>query len=122
MADNVKEILKELEQIDGFIAAAIAHAESGMAMGTAGGGSAFNIEVAVAANSQVVKSKVKAMQALKLDGGIEDILITLPSQYHIIRPYEKNPVVFIYLALDRQKANLAMARFNVASAESSLKI
>ena len=115
-------MLADLEQIDGFIAAAVAHGESGMAMGTSGGGSGFNIEVAVAANSQVVKAKTKAIKALKLEGGIEDILITLETQYHIIRPLRDNPIVFIYLSLERERANLAMARFQVASAEQKLKL
>lgn len=122
MADNVKEVLAEIEKIDGFIAAAVAHGESGMAMGVVGGGSGFNIEVAVAANSQVVKAKAKAMKALKLNGGIEDILITLHDQYHIIRPLRDNPIVFIYLALERSKSNLAMARFKVASLEEKLTL
>lgn len=122
MADNIKEVLAELEKIDGFIAAAIAHGESGMAMGTVGGHSGFNIEVAVAANSQVVKAKAKAMKALNLDGGIEDILITLRDQYHIIRPLKKNPIIFMYIALDRSKSNLAMARFQVASLEEKLAL
>lgn len=122
MADNIKEVLAELEQIDGFIAAAIAHGESGMAMGVAGGRDSFNIEVAVAANSQVVKAKNKAMKALKLDGGIEDILITLNGQYHIIRPLKSHPIVFIYVALDRDKSNLAMARFKIADLEGKLQI
>lgn len=120
MADNVKAVLAEIEQIDGFIAAAVAHGESGMAMGIAGGTSGFNIEIAVAANSQVVKAKAKAMKALNLEGGIEDILITLRDQYHIIRPLRKNPIVFIYIALDRSKSNLAMARFQIASLEEKL--
>ena len=121
MPNNVKESLNKLQQIDGFIAAAVAHGESGMSMGqiTSAG---FNIEVAVAANSQVVKAKLKAMTALKIGGGIEDILITLEDQYHLIRPMKKNPIVFIYLAVDRAKANLAMARFTLQSIEDELVI
>ena len=33
-----------------------------------------------------------------------------------------NPVVFIYLALDRKSANLAMARFQLEQAENKLEL
>lgn len=122
MSDNLKESLQKLKEIDGFIAAAIAHGESGMALGTIGGSGGFNIDVAVAANSEVVRAKNKAMKALKIDGSIEDILITLDSQYHLIRPTTNNPIVFIYLALSRSNSNLAMARFKLGQIEKDLKI
>ena len=122
MAQNVNEVLQALKDCDGFVAAAIGHAESGMAMGTLGWGSDFNPEVAVAANSDVIKAKIRAMNALKLKGGIDDILITLDTQYHLIRPMKSNPVVFIYLALDRKSANLAMARFQLEQAEDKLEL
>lgn len=122
MAQNVNEVLQDLKDNDGFVAAAIGHAESGMAMGTLGGGTDFNPEVAIAANSDVIKAKLRAMNALKLKGGIEDVLITLDTQYHLIRPLKANPVVFIYLALERKSANLAMARFKLQQAEDKLEL
>lgn len=119
---SIDDSLKEMQKITGFIAAAVGHADSGMAMGTAGGGSSFNIDVAVATNTEVVKAKLKAMQALKLGGSIEDMLITLDKQYHIIRPLAANPSVFIYLAIDRETANLAIARFKIAEIEKKIEI
>lgn len=114
--------LGKIKEIKGFIAAAVGHAESGMAMGTIGGGDSFNIDIAVATNSEVVKAKLKAAQALGIDGGIEDILITLQDQYHLIRPLRSNPVVFFYLALNRADANLAMARFALEQVESKYEL
>lgn len=122
MENNVNKSLDAIKQIDGFIASAIAHAESGMAMGMNGGGKDFDIEIAVAANSEVIKSKLKAMKALKIKGGIEDILITLEHHYHLIRPMKSNPAVFIYLVLDRNNSNLAIARLKLKQIEGDLVI
>ncbi len=122
MADNVKATLKSLESVDGFIAAAIVDAASGMTLGITGGNDKFDIEVAAAMNTEVVKAKMNAADKLKLDDSIEDILITLSSQYHIIRPMRSRPTVFFYLALTRDKSNLAMARMNLRDAESQIQI
>lgn len=121
MANNINDILNEVQEIEGFIAAAVADSNSGMTLGKVGGGPDFNIELAAASNTEVVKAKLRAMKALKLTSEkIEDILITLGTQYHLIRPLTKRPEVFIYVALDRRRANLAVARFALADAEEKL--
>jgi hypothetical protein len=69
----------------------------------------------------VVRSKLKTMKALGLNDAIEDILITLGRQYHIIRPCAHKEGVFIYYVLDKNKANLALARRKVLDAEKQLQ-
>lgn len=122
MTYDTDTALGKLNEIKGFIAAAIGHGESGMAMGTAGGSSSFDIEIAVAANAEVVKAKIAAARALGIKGGIDDILITLRDQYHLIRPMHDNPAVFFYLALRRSDANLAMARFMLEEVEKGYEM
>lgn len=123
MASNTKEITNDLAEIDGFVATAVVNAESGMALATINHSKTFNIEVAAAANTQVVKAKHTAMKALGFnDERIEDILITLGSQYHLIAPSVQNPLIFIYLALDKSKSNLAMARHYLSQAAKNLNI
>ncbi|HEU4538917.1 MAG TPA: hypothetical protein VFS00_32580, partial [Polyangiaceae bacterium] len=95
---------------------------SGMTLGIIGGGGQLNLEVAGAGNTDVVRAKRKAMRSLNLKDEIEDILITLGKQYHLIRPLRSRPGVFFYLALDRSRANLAMARFGLADAEKDLSL
>ena len=85
-----------------------------------GVGSGVDLELAAAGNTEVVRSKLKIMKSLGLNDTIEDILITLGKQYHIIRPVAAKTGIFIYLVLDRSKANLAMARRSCQDAEQSL--
>jgi CheY-like chemotaxis protein len=122
MANNVNATLEELSSIDGFIAAALVDADSGMSLGTIGGNDRFDIDVAAATNTEVVKAKMRAAKKLELKDGIDDILITLDSQYHLIRPLNENPHIFFYLALDRDKSNLAMSRMSMASAEKAVEL
>lgn len=119
-SNNIKENLSKLEGIEGFIGAALADSDSGMCLGFLGGSGAINLEIAAAANTEVVRSKRKAIKSLNLRDEIEDLLITLGKQYHLIRPVRSRPSVFFYLVLDRQRANLAMARFSLADAEREL--
>lgn len=122
MADYAKQLEEGLAGLDGFIAAALADSDSGMTLGTVGGGNDFDIEVGAAANTDVVRAKAKAMKALKLDDSIEDILISLHSQYHLIRPLRDNPKVFLYLALRRENANLALARMRLRQVEEHVTV
>ncbi|MBL8377888.1 MAG: response regulator [Burkholderiales bacterium] len=117
---NVKDSLSKLDSIDGFVGACLCDSESGMVLGTEGGGPMLNLEVAGATNTEVVRAKRKAAKALGLKDDIEDILITLGKQYHLIRPLRSKPQVFFYLALDRGRANLGMARLTLADAERDL--
>ncbi len=119
---NIKDSLAKLNQLDGFIGAALVDSDSGMLLGAEGGGSVINLEVAAAGNTEVVRAKRKAMTNLALKDGIEDILITLGKQYHLIRPLRARPAIFFYVAVDRSRANLAMARIALADVEKELTI
>lgn len=117
MAD-VPQTLQELMQIDGAIAAAAINANNGMVIGKAGGD--IDMDRAAAGNTEVVRANLNAMNALDLKDGIEDILITLGRQYHVIRPVVDVPGVFLYLVLEKARVSLAMARLKTAELESQL--
>ncbi|WP_407658644.1 hypothetical protein [Kitasatospora acidiphila] len=112
--------------IDGAIGVALVDYSSGMALGTLGGeGGELNLDVAAAGNTDVVRAKMRTMELLKLhDNEIEDILITLTGQYHLIRPLTKQNGrgLFLYLALARSRSNLAMSRHQLRLLEAALEI
>ncbi len=119
---NLKDGLAKLAEIDGFVGACVVDSNSGMMLGSHGGGSSVNLEVAAAGNTEVVRAKRKTMAALALNDSIEDILITLGKQYHLIRPLTVKDGLFVYLVMDRAKANLAMSRHMLSEVEKALTL
>lgn len=121
-AHSVQSALDKLKTLDGYLGSCVVDSESSMNLGQDGGGAALNLEVAAATNAEVVKAKRKAIKSLGLKDEIEDILISLGKQYHLIRPLRNRPNVFVYMALDRTKANLALARMGLADSEKALEL
>lgn len=115
---TIKQTLDEILTLDGAMCAAIVDSTSGMMLGSAGSG--VDLEVAAAGNTEVMRAKNKTMRALGLNDLVEDILITLGKQYHILRPASRKEGVFIYVVLDKQRSNLAMARRKVQDVDKEL--
>jgi hypothetical protein len=117
---NIQTSLKDALTITGAMAAAVVDATSGLLLGSEGTG--VDIELAAAGNTEVVRAKLATMKSLKLDDVIEDILITLGKQYHIIRPIAKSKGIFLYFVLDKNKANLALARRKLQEIEADIEL
>ena len=115
---NLNDSLNDLMTMDGAMCAAVVDYNSGMMLGSVGTG--VDLELAAAGNTEVVRAKMKTMKALGLNDNIEDILITLGKQYHLIRPSQRLSGIFVYYVLDNSRANLALARRKVADVESKM--
>ncbi|MFM2392236.1 MAG: hypothetical protein RLZZ546_213 [Bacteroidota bacterium] len=110
MSDFLKQFGEDLKKnVPGFIAVAVAEIKSGISYFTLSSDPNFDPELASAFNLEVVKAKLNAINALGLNDSIEDIMINLKNQIHIIDISENNEY-FIYLAVDSSKANLGMTK------------
>ncbi len=117
-----KQILETFErvasEIPGFIAASLVDLDSGMTLGARSVRGEFDLTAASAYNSEMVKQKLKIMRALNLNTTLEDMLLTLGDQIHLIKLV--TPTTFIYLAADRASSNLAIVRNAVNKHAASL--
>lgn len=110
MSDFLQNFQNDLkENINGFIAVSVTEVETGMSYSSLSLNPNFDPELASAYNLEVVKAKINAIKALGLNQKINDILITLTDQIHIIDVSEDGKY-FIYLAVDSTKANLGLTR------------
>ena len=117
---NYNECVTELLKTDGALAAAVVDYSSGMLL-AGGGTSSVDLEIAAAGNTEVVRAKMKTMGMLGLNDIIDDILITLGEQYHLLRPVSKQEGLCLYFVLDKSKSNLALARRALVEVEKLIK-
>jgi hypothetical protein len=124
MASTETALKEALTTIEGATGVALVDYTSGMALGTLGGSKDFDLNVAAAGNTDVVRAKMRAMEHLGIQSEIEDILITLSDQYHLIRLIKgrSGNGLFIYLVLDAARSNLAMARHQLKRIEADLEV
>ncbi|MEV4558682.1 hypothetical protein AB0K51_17055 [Kitasatospora sp. NPDC049285] len=122
---DIGTVLKGALAIDGALGAALVDATSGMALDTRGPDGSLDLALAAAAATDIVRAQVQMLDLLGLYGeALEDILLTLTSQYHLIRPLTSRDGrgLFLYLVLDRSRANLAMARHRARAIEADLVV
>jgi hypothetical protein len=105
LLDTIGKIEAELS---GFIAASVVDLDSGMTLAARTKRPDFDLALASAYNSEMVKAKFKTMKVLNLSTTLEDMLLTLGDQIHLIKIL--TPGTFLYLATDRAGTNLALAR------------
>lgn len=104
------DVIAKIEgDVNGVIATAVVDLESGMTLAAKSNRADFDLTVASAYNSELVKQKLKIMRALGLKAGLEDMLLTLTDQIHLIKILPGG-AAFIYLAADRTTTNLAILR------------
>lgn len=106
---TMNQVLELIESdLNGFIAAAVVDLESGMTLATRSRRPEFDLTLASAYNSEMVKAKLKTLRVLNLATSLEDMLLTLGDQIHLIQIL--SPSTFLYLAADRSNTNLALVR------------
>jgi predicted regulator of Ras-like GTPase activity (Roadblock/LC7/MglB family) len=106
---QLQEVLEKIQHdASGFIAASLVDLDSGMTLAVKSTRPDFDLTAASAYNSELVKQKLKIMRTLGMTGTIEDMLISLSDQIHIVKLV--GPNTFLYLAVDKRQSNLAIVR------------
>jgi hypothetical protein len=116
---NVRQTLEEALKIDGAIAAAIANWDAGLCLATAGGGPRLNIGAVAAGHGLVLKARMAAVAA-GVARAVQELLITLEDQVHLVRPLRRRERLFVCLAIDKATGNLGIARHRLQGLASGL--
>ena len=124
MTMSIDTALKEMMSVEGALGAALVDYGSGMSLGEVCVSKDLDLTVAAAGNTEVVRAKMRTMEMLRMNDAIEDILITLGRQYHLIRPLTSRAGagLFLYLALEKSRSNLALARHQIRTVSENIEL
>ncbi len=113
--------LSALSKLAGVMGICLVDCRSGDILGTTDNHSSINLDKVAKHYVEIVRSKRKMLKDLDLRGKVEDALICMDDQYHIIRPLVGvNDGLFICMILHRATANLGMTRHSLRDFEKTL--
>lgn len=113
--------LTKVSEIAGFLGGCLVDSDTGLMLISEGGGG-LDLEQAAALTSLVIQSKSAMIEGLGLEDTLEEVVLTLGKQYHLIRPLRAAQNMFLYLILDRATATLGLARLQMREIEAGIEI
>ncbi|MEV0600214.1 hypothetical protein AB0I82_13075 [Streptomyces sp. NPDC050315] len=122
---GINETLRELLKVDGVLGASVVDYYSRLLLGAIGHPAGPDLEKAALVDTDVVRAKLSALETLGYSPDrMEDILITLDDEYHLIRPLSRhgNDGIFVYVVLNRAHADLPATRRWLRAAEDGIDV
>jgi CheY-like chemotaxis protein len=116
VSDAVATCLRKIGEISGVLGAAFIDFHSGEALGSVTRDASFDTLAAARANIEVVRTKLALIHRLGLHDHIQDVVITTRLYYHVLCLSERRPRQFVFVALARDHATLALSRFLIDEA------
>jgi len=122
MGNNVIDNLSRLERAEGFLGAALFDIDANVCLAAVDRHPSTRVEASAVGHADLVLAKRRTIANLKLDDQLEDIVISLGREYHLLRLCKRQPHLFFFLTLDRTRANLAMARYLLSDVEKDIVV
>ncbi|MER7399322.1 hypothetical protein ABT381_27870 [Streptomyces sp. NPDC000151] len=122
---GIDQTLRDLLQIDGVLGVSVVDYYSRLMLGSIGHPAGPDLEKAALVDTDVVRAKLAALETLGYSPDrMEDILITLDDEYHLIRPLSRcrNDGIFFYVVLSRARADLSATRKWLRAAEQGFDV
>lgn len=120
MQSNVTSHLTRLERAEGFLGAALFDIEKNACVAAVERDLSVQVRESAINDAVLLRAKQKTISMLELEDELEDIVISLGREYHLLRLCRRQPGLFFYLTLERSKTNLAMARHMLSDVERDI--
>ncbi|MBA6441799.1 MULTISPECIES: hypothetical protein [Streptomyces] len=110
---DIQESLREMMECEGALAASLVDYLSRITLGAVQTAQGPDLEKVAYGDTDVLRAKLSTLELLGYSPEcLEDIVVTLDTEYHVIRPISQRASqgVFLFLVADRARADLESAR------------
>jgi hypothetical protein len=113
--------LDSMLQVDGLMGCAVVDTATGLVVThKVREEHPVDIELAAAACTQVLRVHDRHARDMGLADAVQEIMTSTPTRHHLIRSLSRHSGLFLFALLDKQRSNLALARYKLMEAEQSL--
>ena len=118
---RAKEALSGMLGVDGLLGCAVVDSTTGLALARETRGDAnIDMELSAAACAQMLRAHRQAARGMGLAEHVDEIITSAGARQQVIRTVSRLPDLFLVLLLDKQRTNLALARYQLMELERGL--
>jgi predicted regulator of Ras-like GTPase activity (Roadblock/LC7/MglB family) len=115
-----QQAINSMASIDGLIGGAIVDTSTGMMLARHATDDSLVLELAAAGATQVLRAHQQAARQMGMTDEIDEIITSAGMRHHVMRTVSHHKGLFLFAVLDKQKTNLALARYKLMEAEQNL--
>jgi len=121
-ATRAQDALADMLAVDGLLGCAVVDGTTGLVIAREQpeGAPAADLERSAAASAQMLRSHRMAARNMGLTDQIDEVMVSAGARQQVLRTLARHPDLFLMALLDRQQANLALARYKLMEAEKAL--
>ncbi len=118
---HARRQLAEMATLDGMLGCAIVDAGNGLILARdAPEDTGLDLDIAAAACTQTLKAHKAAARNMGMPEPVEEIMTSAGNRHQVLRQLSQFPDLFLFVLLDRQRTNLALARYKLMEVEREL--
>jgi predicted regulator of Ras-like GTPase activity (Roadblock/LC7/MglB family) len=107
--------------IDGLLGCAVVDGTTGLVLAReAREDQPADLDLSAAASAQVLRSHRMSARSMGLVDQIDEVMVSAGPRQQVLRTVSRHPDLFLMALLDKQRANLALARYKLMEIEKNL--
>ena len=118
---RAKQALGGMLALDGLLGCAVVDATTGMVIARETRGEVLvDMDLSAAACAEVLRAHRQAARSMGLPEQIDEVMTSAGPRQQVMRTVSRHPELFLVVLLDKQRTNLALARFQLMEVERGL--
>jgi predicted regulator of Ras-like GTPase activity (Roadblock/LC7/MglB family) len=118
---RAKQALADMLALDGLLGCAVVDGTTGLVLARElREDQPVDMDLAAAACAQVLRAHRLAARSMGLSENTEEVMTSAGPRQQVLRTVSHFPELFLVVLLDKQRTNLALARFKLMEVERSL--